>query len=198
MMGLLATTEVRWFSQGIIPDDIQVWFNSLGTPAIQPIRTDIYFPQSNSGIGIKLRDGRLEIKVRRSRHAPKNFAPGVSGHVETWVKWGFRNSGEFRSGLPVEKSRRILYYQVTADGKVRMSTPEIFPEKGGGVELTQVWFDGSPWWTLGIEVFGPRQQQMKVLGAIVDWVFRVDGAPALSSELSVSYSAWLAGVSLRP
>ena len=189
MFGLFATTEVRWFSRGIIPDDIQVWFDTLGLPVVQPVRTDVYFPLRRSGIGIKLRQGRLEIKLRRTRRGIQSFSPGVSGHVETWVKGGVRSQAEFRSGLRVEKARQILYYQLTEVGEVLISPSGDLPKQGGGLELTQVWFNGAPWWTVGIEVFGPRH--VHTLEAIAGLAFNTADRLEFTPGESASYSSWL-------
>jgi hypothetical protein len=98
----------------------------------------------------------------------------------------------------VRKARQILFYQVTGEGEVMSSTPEEMPDQGGGIELTQVCIGEEPWWTIGIEVFGPAGGREDVLTRISAHVFAVDGTPILGTKSSIGYSAWLTGFSLRP
>ena len=186
----MKTTEVRWFFPGEIPDEVHDWFNALGRPEIQPARTDRYLSPTGHGLGVKLREDRLEVKFRWGRGSSQIFAPGVAGMVENWVKSGFRFPGKFSGWIPVQKERQILFYQVTSEGEVLPSTPGVIPRQGGGVELTRVWLDEDPWWTVGIEVYGPAGKRKNVLTSIARQVFS-GSPPQLQLDGSYSYARLL-------
>ncbi|NIV28827.1 MAG: hypothetical protein GWN58_04720, partial [Anaerolineae bacterium] len=60
------TLEARWFMRGSIPHEVREWF-ARGEPAPihEPPRMDHYLRlQRSNALGIKLREGRLEIKQR--------------------------------------------------------------------------------------------------------------------------------------
>lgn len=60
------TAEVRWFHRGKVPLDVMAWFLRLhGEPEEPGHRVDYYLRLSDAdALGIKLRDGRIEIKTR--------------------------------------------------------------------------------------------------------------------------------------
>lgn len=61
------TAELRWWSEK--PEEFLSWFHQLrpgGHGTEEVIRTDCYFRLDTPGVGIKLREGLLEVKVRRA------------------------------------------------------------------------------------------------------------------------------------
>ena len=137
------TREVRWFSPGRIPVPVQNWYD-LREKQIEPVRTDIYLSGLGTSAGVKLREGRLEIKHRTEDHGLNEFAPGLSGHVENWIKWGFDMSSDDWPGVksthwvPIQKKRQIQLYTFTESGAVIQSVPCVLPSQGGGVELCAI------------------------------------------------------------
>ena len=86
---MFPTLEVRWFYQGRIPEDIRKWFaRSDPAPTCEPARTDYYLclPKSND-LGIKLREGRIEIKQRVHQYGSVQFHRQATGLIEHWHKW---------------------------------------------------------------------------------------------------------------
>ncbi|MBC8503531.1 MAG: hypothetical protein ISR58_17985 [Anaerolineales bacterium] len=84
---MFSTVEVRWFYQGVIPSDIQTWFDQKVVEGIEPInqpsRTDQYLLQGhNASLGVKLREGRVEIKQRVQEYGYAEFGPAVTGIVK--------------------------------------------------------------------------------------------------------------------
>ncbi len=89
-MYLLRTTEIRWFFTGPAPG----WLARLEALAGRPIparkRTDYYLPlPGREAMGIKLREGRLEVKYRLGQPEAAGLGPDTAGFYEHWVKRGF-------------------------------------------------------------------------------------------------------------
>ena len=85
---MFSTVEVRWFFNAGIPKEIQYWFDQVNSlPAAQPVRTDHYLQQEeNTGLGVKLREGRIEIKQRLQEFGQASFGSNVVGTIEGWSK----------------------------------------------------------------------------------------------------------------
>jgi hypothetical protein len=81
------TLEIRWFFSGSIPHDFNHWFTSLGESRSVDARVDHYLAGTGPLLGIKVREGSLEIKQRQQHHGRQDFAPALSGMVESWTKW---------------------------------------------------------------------------------------------------------------
>lgn len=196
-MFVLRTLEIRWFSPHSPPEAIRTWFRSLGPVEVQPPRTDLYLRGLGDALGIKLREGRLEIKQLEREYGRITFADGVEGHVRAWTKSSFElTPGEEAptSGwVAIEKSRQILYFESGAEGRLSVAAPGTYPQRGGGVELTEVRSpDGQRWWTLGIEVVGPAVEQTVILTALTGRIFTPQINFSLPVSASMDYPAWLA------
>ncbi len=67
---MLLSNELRWFYPGKLPENIQLWFqqNCLIDPLKSPEeREDVYlYSPGCDYLGIKLRQGRLEVKWRQA------------------------------------------------------------------------------------------------------------------------------------
>ncbi|MGD2027287.1 MAG: hypothetical protein PVI99_05670 [Anaerolineales bacterium] len=197
----LFTHETRWFFSGRIPPDAQAWFTSLGKPEPQPPRTDRYLRGVSTSLGVKMREGRLEVKQRQVEYGFHPFSPAVSGRVESWTKWSFDTAnGESApppdpaNWLPVTKERQVLYFSQTGEGGIAPSTPEEIPEQGGGLEVTQVFTMDEPWWTIGVEVTGDPENQFDILANLLHYVFQQAPPPPMEAQFSYSYPHWLARV----
>src|SRR5438105_13694071 len=83
---MFTTAEVRWFFEGPIPDEIKQWFCS-GLALNAAPREDHYllFP-APLGLGLKLREGRLEIKYLVESVGIHTFMADVIGTVQVWNK----------------------------------------------------------------------------------------------------------------
>jgi len=204
MLTPLETLEVRWFDQGRIPAGLQAWFDRPGEKQIQPPRTDLYLAGLDSSVGIKLRQGLLEIKPRQADLGGHEFLPGTAGHVGRWIKWGFPVSAADWPGvksshwLPVTKSRQMLYYRVTDAGGITASALDEVPERGGSLELTEITLpDEARWWTLGFEIIGQQEYQSEILRKIVLHALGNSSPFDLGLEKSYGYPQWLRGFQKR-
>jgi hypothetical protein len=198
----LNSTEIRWFFPHSPPEAIQTWFGSLGAVENRPPRTDIYLPGLGLDLGIKLREGRLEIKRLTADHGSRKFAGGVEGNVRAWTKSSFELTPDQdppADWIAVEKSRRILYFDSGPGGEITPAAPGTIPQAGGGVELTLVTSaEGRRWWTFGIEVVGPETDQADILSALADQLFSPPVPLSLPVSASQDYPSWLAGLSSPP
>ncbi|GIK75066.1 MAG: hypothetical protein BroJett021_40540 [Chloroflexota bacterium] len=221
------SAEIRWFwpHQGQW-DKALAWFTQQGQlnvvaesppyvrqPDAAPFvkqeapRTDEYLLLPNcETVGIKQRQGRLEVKGRVS--GPRSFAlDAVTGRTDQWVKWGLKPSQEITSKLEsdlrqagmwrsVEKQRLLQKYALLGD-KVSAVSPDSWPNAGCNVELTLLHIDGNDndWMTFGFEAFGESDPDhlMVLLDTTIRHFFAVHGPTpvALREADSFSYPAWL-------
>lgn len=161
-------------------------------------RVDHYLAGTGPSLGIKVRDGSLEIKQRQQEHGRQDFSTAFSGMVESWNKWQVAITAEEieavqqdRAWLAVEKTRQLYAFTFSELGGVFVRDPKEFPRNGGGVELTQISLELQSWWTFGVEVFGETHK----LSEILEWAFGyvIDRGVEfrLDTGSSMSYPAWL-------
>jgi hypothetical protein len=197
-MFTLQTLETRWFFPGSIPTEMKSWFSTLGTPLVQPPRTDLYLLGAGEALGIKLREGQIEVKKRISQYGETRFTPQICGVVEGWIKWSFMAAQnpvnellEDGQWLAIQKARQIHYYHLNDNGKIEHSQPREFPACGGGLELTSLHRAGQACWTVGVEVFGPAQTLQAFLANIIQHAQLTSAKISLVCEHSYSYPFWL-------
>lgn len=159
--------EVRWFGKGTVPPEVLEWFRRVWRMGEDPFcsmgsRTDYYFRLGdNDSLGIKLREGKMEVKQRLHQHGVITLSQRVSGLVEEWRKWSYALDEAATDALPgscpdpfwvgVQKERTLCKYEVTGDRKVLAVPADDFPGEGGQVELTRLAAQGNDWWTMGFE-----------------------------------------------
>ena len=187
------TTEVRWFMQGSLPDEVARWFERLGAVVEAEARTDRYLvPAAANEPGVKLREGQLQVKARTEVLGVERLASGVEGMVETYRKWS----------LPVAEDALppvIGWADVAKTRRVRLFTPEQgltetteWVEAGCGVEVGEAVLGQGVWWTVCLEAFGPdAEAQRALLQATAQDVFTRPDAPGLDATHSVGYVGWL-------
>ncbi len=84
---MFTTAEVRWFFEGPVPDEIEQWFCRSNLALKAAPREDHYllFP-AVLGLGLKLREGRLEVKTLIKTLGVRSFTADVAGTVQVWKK----------------------------------------------------------------------------------------------------------------
>lgn len=199
------TAEVRWFYPGPIPPEVARWFAvRAGTPDQEPPRTDHYLRVPTSqGLNLKLREGRIEVKLRVGEPEVARLHQRVTGVVERWRKWSFELAepgGESSpmhlpgsSWIPVRKDRRLRTHQVTEEGTVLNRTPQGLTQ-GCETELTGVVAQGQVWWTLAFEAFGEEASLRDNLLLVAAHVLGASEPPRLEAHRSQGYAAWLVAV----
>ncbi|HYZ25640.1 MAG TPA: hypothetical protein VE597_01910 [Geminicoccaceae bacterium] len=213
-----STLEVRWFFDGPLEETgpgIEEWFRTrprLGgsgtprplawTPAPPAWRQDRYLPVPDcDDMGIKWREGRLEIKGRASALGERTFAPGIEGVCERWIKWSYggdrvaqRCSRLFQDGVvAVEKRRLQRLFRFDDAGAATEAAPDQSRERGLNVELTRIRLPGrgEAHWSLAFEAFPANAHMAEPFTTAVARF--LEGCPALplSAARSMSYPRWL-------
>jgi hypothetical protein len=198
-----ATMEVRWFYSGALPPDVGGWFlQGEGQPVDPSLRVDHYLPVAKGdGLGIKLREGRLELKRRHRQLGVVRLHRRVAGIMEHWRKWSFPLA-DLNNGLTsvvhpasgwigVYKRRRLQRYQVLDEGELLAVSSQHYPDQGCDLELTEVQAAGAAWWTLSFEAFGTEARLQKNLGLVADRILSTTDPPVLAVEYSHGYPRWL-------
>ncbi len=205
-MSLLVSLELRWFFEGPLPVSLDKWFSeSLPGSLVSPVdkRDDIYlFQPSVEHIGIKLRDGRLEIKWRELAR-PYEGPHGAAGTVERWLKWSWTDSegpgphDVAPFGVPagpwitIAKERRQRKYEWRRDRWIPVPASGTF-EQGVIVEITALKMNGRPYSTVLVETIAPNlEAQQTLLDAAVEYLWQDFSGPMPGPESSYGYPRWL-------
>lgn len=190
------STEVRWFGQGALPLTVDVLAAKFpGRPAPRTeTRRDLYLVSDDPAVGIKLRDGKLEIKSRR-------FADGASdrlpGSIEEWVKWSWDDAGKESVARdtpahwkPVEKER--AQWKFSRDGaEIRVVSGTERVGRGGAIELTEIKTPEGQFWTIAVEAFSHGGDARVDIGAAAAVLLGVLPEGTLTAEASRGYAEWL-------
>ena len=187
--GPYRTAEVRWFAEGAVPAAVAAWFDALGDPVGEDVRTDRYLGGTGDGLGLKVREGRVEAK----RFEGAGGAGRVRGvEAETWAKWLLPTAGDpAPPGWVAVRKRRRQRRAEAAGGSCAVEVSEV---EAGGPQT-----GGAVWWSVCLEASGPTAEARRAAlahGAAL-WLGR-DDAPALPPGAAMGYPAWLARVAPRP
>jgi hypothetical protein len=179
------------------------WFEAgERAPDDQPPRIDYYVCHADGdGLGIKLREGRIEVKQRQREYGLFRFHPRVTGRVEAWRKWGFALKEADRDlasilvptspWIAVTKERKLRPYRVSGDrGVVAAPTGEPSAE-GCGLELARLRIQGREWWSLAFEAFGAESDLQASLTLTARHIFTATDPPDLDGTDSYGYPRWL-------
>lgn len=203
---MVHSAEIRWFIPGPLPGDVRDWFGAGQGLTPEKARDDAYlfFPGCDT-VGVKLREGKLEVKAVVSPPRPLHLGDGVNGRTDQWVKWSLGSEGlkaledDLRqSGRWVEVRKERYLRKFSADGETPVEVPaREKPDRGCNAELTCIRVDGDPgeWFSIGFEAFGPAGGVGKTLDDTLRLFFgRHGGVPGLrlTGRESMSYPVWLA------
>lgn len=208
---MLASAEVRWFFRGDPPVEVGEWFRRGDLWTQQANRVDEYLLLPGcSAAGIKLREGRFEVKAQTEAPVVTEYPGGVRGRRDGWVKWS-------RSAPDPEQTRALLtaddeqWVRVGKDRTLRgfsldgaspdegpheVDASSQRPQRGCGVEITRVSVLApveTTWWTLGLEGFDDGGDPTECLDRVARFFFASETPPVtLGLDASLSYAAWLA------
>ena len=165
---MLPTVEARWFMTGRPTEEARRWFERRGPVTKIKPRTDSYLclPGMTS-IGIKLREGKFEVKRRDIDFGLAPLGSRVTGRLGLWRKWSFTVAGTERTDAPddgwisIKKERRVRKYAINDITGLTAVHPESFPERGCSVELTELKARDVEWWSVGFEAFGPDEAHLR-------------------------------------
>ncbi len=200
---MLSSTELRWFYPGELPEAISAWFSAeyLGKALEPPEKREdiyLYIASDCDYMGIKLRQGRLEIKWRKAELGILSVTKRVEGKLEHWDKWTCEDSQaeNFQPQSVVKKShwvtvskvRQQRKYQVLAKNSVQAVSLDAIVDSGCNVELTQLNIGGNHWWSLALETFGESTDNLHV---VANKVFQYYNGSSLHPKNSFAYPSWL-------
>jgi hypothetical protein len=184
---MLITVELRWFYRGTIPTEIERWFNqdSLGGQMESPENREdwyLYLPNCDR-LGIKLRQGKLEIKWRQAELKVLHFGDLVQGKAEKWAKWTCEDPTS-KCFIPAEVAGKESWLSVKKERSQRVY-------QDCAVELTQLDINGKDWWSLAFEATGEDDKLMDKLETVASQVFQSYRGSELRSQDSYAYPKWL-------
>lgn len=202
---MLTTSEIRWFYQGIIPPAIETWF---ATKVLRENyqnyedREDWYLLIPGCEfLGVKLRQQRLETKLRVSDLGVLQLTTNIIGAAEKWLKSTCEDAkleslitpdvivkGQW---VKVEKVRSQIRYLVADDYTLTPASTEQTSQEGCNVELTQLIVNHNPWWTLGFEASGTDDKLTSNLKTVAEKVLQTFPQQKLSLVDSYAYPKWL-------
>ena len=204
------SAEARWFISGALPDEVLRWFKAgqaLDSEGVQ-VHEYLLFPDCQSA-GVKLREGRFEIKAILAAAQPLSPDLAIKGRTDQWVKWSLESEGLesldptlHQSGrwLKVRKERFLRKYSADMGHLVEVTAPPgPLPRSGCNIELTRIEVEVTTrlWFSLGFEAFGPPAVAGKILLDALRCFFKDHGRVpgiSLSEGNSLSYPAWLVKV----
>lgn len=202
---MFPTVEVRWFFKGTVPAEVDEWFFSYGPNAEeQPPRVDHYLRiVEGDSLGIKLREGRIELKQRYGQQAILRFGNQTEGCVEQWYKWSFElaqmhdanaalnsNSSKW---IGIKKNRKIHMFGGIDLQPVRDLSSCDSLDQGCTWEIAKVKVDGSEeaWWSVGFEAFGKENELWDTMLIVADRILSLAKAPTFEIKHSYGYPSWL-------
>jgi hypothetical protein len=218
----LVSHEVRWFFEGNTGrhESLKRWFETTTpvpqSPDVGPPewkgrldgQPDVYLlvPASDD-MGIKWREGELQVKGRVSSLGTQLFCGRHQGVVERWIKWSYANAPAayrrlFVAGqemglvtASVRKTRALRTVRLDPyTGQAQEVNVQTVLDRGLGFELTDLEVAGKAYCSLAFEAFPDDSAMGAAFGAVVEAF--LDGLRAfdLAAVQSQSYPAFLAGV----
>ncbi len=188
------TAELRWFFDHPLPfDEVFVSF-----PISEPTqRQDHYLLGSGERLGVKWREGNVEIKQQQGE--AEIFAEqAVAGNLEQWIKWSFalENKETFNDDshwLAITKRRRLLTFAYDAHRHTVSPVAEPEGENLCTLEYTHLTVAGSDCHTLGLEATGePTRIKSSLVQTIAYLSERVHFEKlGLAQKNSNNYARWI-------
>jgi hypothetical protein len=192
------TIELRWFYREDLPAEIANWFDTLGSNGTDAdVRTDFYLQSSSPEVGIKIRQGNLEVKHLQQQFDKIDLDRFGESNVEQWSKWicDDRSAHPPATGkqgwIQVDKVRQQRFYRVELDDPLQLM-PIGTPRKNAvAIELTTLQLHGRTWWTLACEYLGDNISVDRQFLSIVRTL--LVSYPQTRSQPSISggYPQWL-------
>jgi hypothetical protein len=192
------TIEVRWFYPGTLPDEVKQWFSTLGQPLEKiDTRSDFYLQSSSPDVGVKLRQGNLEVKSRN-----QNLTLDILGdsQIERWSKWicaDDRSSlnpttiANKPGWLKVDKIRDRRLFQVEFVGSIKLTQIATPQDEAVAIEITQLQIQDRILWTIACEYFGDNIDIEYQFLSLVNYLLSEYPLSVSLLQFSGGYPQWL-------
>ncbi len=208
--------ETRWFLEGESSQhpELRQWFESC-TPF--PRAADVQAPawKGRAGgepdvyllmpgctdMGVKWREGTMQIKGRIADLGERRFGIGRSGKVQRWIKWTypevpaayralFEASGTHNLETAAVHKTRALRMISMDTAKPEEVVPGIVLERGVGFEMTDLELNGARYCSVAFEAFpGDAAAEAGFNAAVSGFLGELAGSPGI--DASMSYPEWL-------
>ena len=190
------TAEIRWFLRGALPEGAVRWFEAAAGARDWEARTDRYVRTAAEDLGVKLREGGVEVKRRTAWLGEERFTDEAAGRVERWRKWRFLlDDAPPALGddwVAVHKRRLNVSFAMEEEG-VRPIESEAAAAQGCNFEVSALRVEGAVWWSVCFEAWGGDEAALpEVLRRVAAHAFARGAPPALPAERAMGYPAWLA------
>jgi len=209
---MISSHEVRWFLEGSIDQNPSLrhwveegavdpkWSGRLGG------KPDAYLlVPGATDIGIKWREGQLQIKGLESSLGTQIFSANFKGKVERWIKWGYEGNAIENAFTPwfnpANTSPQIIEVHKTRFlRKVRMSpfsqTPievdsKTLIDRGGALEVTDLRVGERAFTSVAFEVFPNDSGMHGDFTVFVNAFLEKLSGVELTGSNSMSYPEWL-------
>ena len=193
---MLITLELRWFSHGTPPTEVEHWFNDHCPGELQKSpeeREDLYlYTPECDYLNIKLRQGSLEVKWRKAELGIRRFDPSWEGKVEQWLKWSCKDPTQ-QSIIPADIIGKRPWVSVKKRRRQRRFAmqPSQRLYQGISCELTQLNIRNDVWWSIACEMATEDANQIDNFENLVSQISKTYPAPELLAENSYAYPRWL-------
>lgn len=210
-----SSLEVRWFFDGSDGerDAMARWFEECspvgrsddvgavewkGRKGDEP-DTYLLLP-GYEDMGIKWREGALQIKGLVSDVGPASYGGHHEGRVQRWIKWSFSDvpanlrtlfRDEDRTLVPVAKTRAVRLVEIENAGDYIEVPSSKWIRQGIAFEMTDLELDGEHFHTIAFEAFPDSDSLRKHFDHVVAGFLAGLEAPDLDLARSMSYPAWL-------
>jgi hypothetical protein len=156
-----------------------------------------------SSMGIKWREGTLQVKGLVADLGERTFGDHHEGRVQRWIKWTldslpptYRDLFHGETGLRVEKARvqkvrALRLFRLDKANDPTEVEPGLCLERGLAFELTDLERAGRRYCSLAFEAFPGDEVMAREFCAVVECLLGGLSLVALDAGQSLSYPAWL-------
>jgi len=219
---ILSSHEVRWFFRGAVDqqEGLRKWVESISpierdTGIAVPAewegrlngRSDLYLiVPEHVDMGIKWREGQLQIKGLQCALGTHVFAGGRQGRVERWIKWSYKGeaidqafagwfskaSGAGPRVIEVNKTRCLRKARLDPQtGKAREVSPAEHIERGCALEVSDLKVGTDSYCSVAFEGFPDDSAMHTDFSRFVNAFLEELPDIPISSANSMGYPAWL-------
>jgi hypothetical protein len=218
---MVASQEVRWFLNNSLDayPGVKLWVENFcpvkkEETVVPPQwqgrlgnKPDIYLiiPEQTD-MGIKWREGQLQIKGLQSSLGTQLFDGGYTGRVERWIKWSYEGAviantfGPWVNSVELDGVRHVKIFKSRCLRKVRMdpqsgesrevdATKSI--DRGGNLEVAQLTVGSASYCSIAFEAFPDDSEMHAAFSRFVNTFLGGLQGVELQTSNSMSYPAWL-------